>query len=228
MDSDRSHILVVDDDSRLRCLLRQFLDKNGFLVVTAASAEEARRKLQSFVFDMLIVDVMMPGESGLSLTESLRKETTVPILMLSAMGETEDRIAGFERGADDYLTKPFEPRELILRIRTVLRRQPVETKSEPRYLSFGQCWFDIRRAELTRDGAMVRLTETEARVLKALALRAGTSVAREILTAESHVDGSERAIDVLIMRLRRKMESDPKNPRYLQTIRGKGYTLMPD
>jgi len=228
MDSDRSHILVVDDDSRLRYLLREFLTKNGFLVVTAASAEEARRKLESFVFDMLIVDVMMPGESGLSLTESLRKETTVPILMLSAMGETEDRIAGFERGADDYLPKPFEPRELILRIRTVLRRQPVETKSEPRYLSLGSCRFDIRRTELTRDGDIVRLTETEARVLKALALRAGTSVTREILTTESHVDGSERAIDVLIMRLRRTMESDPKNPRYLQTIRGKGYTLMPD
>jgi len=228
MDSDCSHILVVDDDDRLRYLLREFLTKNGFLVVTAASAEEARRKLENFVFDLLIVDVMMPGESGLSLTESLRKETTVPILMLSAMGETEDRIAGFERGVDDYLPKPFETRELLLRIQTVLRRQPVETKSEPRYLSFGSCRFDMRRAELTRDGAVVRLTETEARVLKALALRAGTSGTREILTTESQVDGSERGIDVLITRLRRKMESDPKNPRYLQTIRGKGYTLMPD
>jgi len=228
MDTESAHLLVVDDDGRLRDLLHQFLSDHGFLVTTAGDAEEARRKLGTFAFDMLIVDVMMPGESGLSLTESLRKESSVPILMLSAMGEAEDRIAGLEHGADDYLPKPFEPRELLLRIRTALRRQPVETETEPDSMSFGPCRFDMRRAELTRDGARVRLTETEVRVLKALASRAGAPVARDVLTTEGEVEGSERAIDVLITRLRRKVETDPKDPRYLQTVRGKGYSLVPD
>ena len=228
MDEDKAHILVVDDDGRLRNLLHRFLTENGFMVTLASDAGEARRKLENFAFDLLIVDVMMPGESGLSLTESLREKSSVPILMLSAMGEVEDRIAGLEHGADDYLPKPFEPRELLLRIKTALRRQPAQSAETPTELLFGPCRFDLRRAELTQNGERVRLTETESRVLKVLAGRVGEPVARETLAEEGELEGSERAIDVLITRLRRKVEPDPKDPRYLQTVRGKGYALMPD
>ena len=228
MEDSGAHILVVDDDRRLRDLLRRFLADNGFLVDAAADAAEARRKLESFAFDLLIVDVMMPGESGLSLTESLRGASSVPILMLSAMGEAEDRIAGLERGADDYLPKPFEPRELLLRIKTALRRQRTDSANVRSALSFGPCLFDMRRLELTRAGVRVRLTETEARVLKVLAVRAGEPVARDTLTEEGELEGRARAIDVLITRLRRKVEPNPRDPRYLQTVRGKGYALVPD
>ncbi len=228
MEESGAHILVVDDDRRLRDLLRRFLSDNGFMVDTAADAAEARRKLESFAFDLLIVDVMMPGESGLSLTEGLRRASPVPILMLSAMGEAEDRIAGLERGADDYLPKPFEPRELLLRIKTALRRQRTDSANVPRTLSFGPCLFDMRRLELTRAGVRIRLTETEARVLKVLAVRVGAPVGRDTLTEEGGLEGSARAIDVLITRLRRKVEPNPRDPRYLQTVRGKGYALMPD
>ena len=228
MEVGTPHILVVDDDRRLRDLLRRFLAENGFLVDTAANGGEARRKLESFEFDLLIVDVMMPGESGLSLTEGLRRTSSVPILLLSAMGEVEDRIAGLERGADDYLPKPFEPRELLLRIKTALRRRPADSANVQLALSFGPCRFDMRRLELTRGGVRVRLTETEARVLRVLAGRAGQPVARDTLSEEGELEGSGRAIDVLITRLRRKMEPDPRDPRYLQTVRGIGYALMPD
>lgn len=228
MEDSGAHILVVDDDRRLRDLLRRFLADNGFMVDLAADAAEARRKLESFAFDLLIVDVTMPGESGLSLTGGLRRTSSVPILMLSAMGEAGDRIAGLEQGADDYLPKPFEPRELLLRIGNALRRQRTDSANVPPALSFGPCRFDMRRHELTRGGARVRLTETEARVLKVLARRAGQPVARETLIEEAELEGSARAIDVLITRLRRKVEPDPRNPRYLQTVRGKGYALMPD
>ena len=228
MEDGDAHILIVDDDRRLRDLLRRFLSDRGFMVDAAADAAEARRKLESFAFDLLIVDVMMPGESGLSLTEDLRRTSSVPILMLSAMGEAEDRIAGLERGADDYLPKPFEPRELLLRIGKVLRRQRTDSANIPRALSLGPCLFDMRRLELTRNGARVRLTETEVRVLRVLAARAGEPVARDTLTDEGDLEGSARAIDVLIARLRRKVEADPRDPRYLQTVRGKGYVLMPD
>lgn len=227
-DDEKSHILVVDDDGRLRELLQRFLSDNGFMVTSAGDAGEARRKLESFTFDLLVIDVMMPGETGLSLTESLRQTSSVPILMLSAMGEADDRIAGLEHGADDYMPKPFEPRELLLRIRTALRRRPPVEAASASEVTFGPCRFDRRRSELTRDGERVRLTETEARVLKVLSARPGEAVDRETLSEEAALEGSERAIDVLITRLRRKVESSPKDPRYLQTVRGKGYTLIPD
>lgn len=228
MEEDFPHILVVDDDGRLRDLLQRFLSDHDFMVTSAADAADARRKLETFAFDLLIIDVMMPGESGLSLTEDLRKTSTVPILMLSAMGEVDDRIAGLEHGADDYLPKPFEPRELLLRIRTALRRQPTTADGTQKEIMFGPCRFDLKRGELTQDGVRVRLTETESRVLKALAVRGGEAVDRETLAEEGELEGSERAIDVLITRLRRKVETDPKDPRYLQTVRGKGYILHTD
>jgi two-component system phosphate regulon response regulator OmpR len=226
LNGEPSHILVVDDDRRLRELLRKFLTENGFTVTTAGDAPEARRKLDSLAFDLIILDVMMPGETGLSFAEWLRGEATVPILMLSAMGETEDRIAGLEHGADDYLSKPFEPRELLLRIRTVLRRAGQKAAPEGE-LTFGPCRFDLQRGELFRDEERVRLTESEGRLLKVLALAGAEPVTREDLTRECRLEGGERAVDVQIARLRRKIEPDPGDPRYLQTVRGTGYALIP-
>jgi two-component system phosphate regulon response regulator OmpR len=227
MDDDLPHILVVDDDRRLRDLLRKYLSDNGFRVTTADGAQEARRNLAAFAFDLVVLDVMMPGESGLELAESLRDTSLVPILMLSAMGETEDRIVGLERGADDYLAKPFEPRELLLRIQTVLRRVPRESE-ETQEIQLGPFRFDPGRGELFRDETRIRLTESEARLLAALARRPGNTVSREDLTREIGLDGGTRAVDVQMTRLRRKIERDPRDPRYLQTVRGKGYQLTPD
>lgn len=226
LNGESPHILVVDDDRRLRELLRKYLTENGFTVTTAGDAPEARRKLTALAFDLIILDVMMPGESGLTFAEWLRGEATVPILMLSAMGETEDRIAGLEHGADDYLSKPFEPRELLLRIRGVLRRGAPKTEPEGEIV-FGPCRFDLQRGELFRDEERVRLTESESRMLKVLALRASEPMTREELTREIGLDGGERAVDVQIARLRRKIEPDPGDPRFLQTVRGTGYALIP-
>ncbi len=226
LNGESAHILVVDDDRRLRELLRKYLTENGFTVTTAGDAPEARRKLAALAFDLIILDVMMPGESGLTFAEWLRGEATVPILMLSAMGETEDRIAGLEHGADDYLSKPFEPRELLLRIRTVLRRGAPRVEPEGEVV-FGPCRFDLQRGELFRDEERVRLTESESRMLRVLALRATEPMTREELTRELGLDGGERAVDVQIARLRRKIEPDPGDPRFLQTVRGTGYALIP-
>ena len=222
-----SHILVVDDDRRLRQLLSRYLVENGFRVTTASDAAQARARMRGLEFDLLVLDLMMPGENGLEFAHSLRGENTVPILMLTAMGETEDRIKGLEHGADDYLAKPFEPRELVLRILRILER------TEPRSavvhtISFGDCRFDLGRDELTRDGQLVRLTTSEANLLKSLARRAGDPLDREALRRASGELSSDRAIDVQVTRLRRKIEPDPKMPRYLCTVRGKGYVLRPD
>jgi two-component system, OmpR family, phosphate regulon response regulator OmpR len=220
------HLLVVDDDTRLRELLRRYLSEQGFRVTTAENAAAARAKLASMEFDLLVLDLMMPGESGLELTSDLRRDSTVPILMLTAMGEPEDRIVGLERGADDYLPKPFEPRELLARIRTVLRRAPQPTiASLPRVVRFGNCMFDLERQLLTRSGVPIRLTSTEAALLRALALSPGRPISRERL---SDGPGQSRTVDVQVTRLRRKIEEDPKFPRYLQTVRGKGYVLLTD
>ena len=218
------HILVVDDDRRLRDLLSLYLVDNGFRVTTAADAAQARARMQGLDFDLLVLDLMMPGENGLDFAQSLRGKSAVPILMLTAMGETEDRIKGLERGADDYLPKPFEPRELVLRIRNILQR------TDPRRvtagtIAFGDCHFDLDREELTRNGRLVRLTTTEADLLKSLARRAGETLNREELRYASGEASSDRAIDVQVARLRRKIEPEPKLPRYLCTVRGKGYVL---
>jgi len=221
------HILVVDDDTRLRGLLREYLSDSGFRVTVAADAGEARHQLANLAFDLIVLDVMMPGESGLSLVASLRPRNRVPVLLLTAMGDPEDRVKGFESGADDYLHKPFEPRELVLRIQSILRRVPVDPAPPPA-VRLGDCSFDLGREELTRGADIVRLTSAEAGLLKVLAMSAGAPLSREELGERCAIDGGLRAVDVQVTRLRRKIEPDPKLPRYLQTVRGKGYVLRPD
>ena len=225
MSEEPAHILVVDDDRRLRELLRKYLADSGFRVTTAESAEDARAKLGSLAFDLIVMDVMMPGENGLDLTAALRPKTNIPILMLTAMGEAEDRIKGLETGADDYLPKPFEPRELLLRIQSILRRVPPESTVTSE-LSFGPLRFDPARRVLRRGPEEIRLTEAESALLTTLAAHAGKPVSRETLGGGGDEGG--RAVDVQIARLRRKLESDPRFPRYLQTVRGQGYMLQPD
>jgi two-component system, OmpR family, phosphate regulon response regulator OmpR len=220
------HLLVVDDDDRLRHLLTRYLTEQGFRVTTAADAADARARLQGLAFDLLILDVMMPGEDGLTLTRKLRGESQVPILLLTAMAEPEHRIRGLEEGADDYLPKPFEPRELVLRIRNILQR--VRQPELPSVLHFGVCRLDLTRGELFAGGAPVRLTEAETALLLALGRHVGDPVTRETLSQEANFSGNLRTVDVQITRLRRKIERDPKFPRYLQTVRGTGYVLKPD
>jgi len=219
------HLLIVDDDARLRELLRRYLADSGFRVTTAADAGEARSQLASFAFDLVVLDVMMPGESGFDLTRALRSEGRIPVLLLTAMAEPEDRVNGLEQGADDYLSKPFEPRELVLRIRNILQRRPA-ADAVSRELRFGGCRFDVIRAELYRGGDLVHLTAAEAGLLSILAQNAGQAVSREELSMP--LSGNIRNVDVQMTRLRRKIERDPRFPRYLQTIRGTGYTLKPD
>ncbi|MFQ5619796.1 MAG: response regulator [Rhodospirillales bacterium] len=227
MNADIPHILVVDDDDRLRELLRKFLSENGFLVATAGDVADARTKLMTLTFDLIVLDLMMPGESGLDFAEDLDRRGTVPTLMLTAMGEPEDRIAGLERGADDYLAKPFEPRELLLRIHNILRRLP-KRPEVPAEVRLGDVLFDLERGELRRDGNPIRLTAVEAALLKALAERPGAVLSREELTIRTGASGGGRAVDVQVTRLRRKIEPDPRLPRYLRTVRGRGYVLRPD
>lgn len=227
MNAEMPHILVVDDDGRLRDLLARYLSDNGFRVTTAADAAKARARMSALIFDLIVLDVMMPGESGLDLTESLRRTNQIPILLLTARGEPEDRIAGFERGADDYLAKPFEPRELLLRIRTILRRAPPPSDG-PREIRFGSFRFDLRRNELRHGDELVHLTSAEAGLLQVLAQNAGLPLSREALTDLSSVRGNERTVDVQVTRLRRKIEQDPRQPRYLRTVRGVGYVLHPE
>ena len=227
---DKPHILVVDDDTRLRELLKSFLSRNGFRVSTASHAAEARQRLSALDFDLIVLDVMMPGETGLEFAAELRRTDDVPILMLTAMGETKHRIAGLEKGVDDYLGKPFEPRELLLRIQNVLRRNkpPVaETAGEPvRRVTFGPMQFDLELGELTQKGKRVPLTDAEAALLRALTARLGEVLSRETLSKSVGAAVNERAIDVQVTRLRRKIEPDPSFPRYLRTVRGQGYRLV--
>ena len=227
MEPDQPHILVVDDDNRLRELLRKFLSENGFRVATASDAADARAKLGGLAFDLIVLDLMMPGESGLDFARALRRNSAVPILMLTAMGEAEDRITGLETGADDYLPKPFEPRELLLRIHAILRRAPAPAEPAAQ-VRLGDVTFDLERESLSRDGVPIRLTDVETALLRALAERAGDVLGRDELILRTGASGGGRAVDVQVTRLRRKIEPDPKLPRYLQTVRGKGYVLRPD
>ncbi len=224
-----THILVVDDDTRLRDLLRSYLSQEGFRVTTAGDAQEARAKMAALAFDLLVLDIMMPGESGLDLAKSLRQGSGVPILMLTAMGDADSRIEGLEAGADDYLPKPFEPRELVLRIQSVLRRAPpAEMPTRPNLVRLGGFRFDLSRELLLDGDSPVRLTTTETALLRALAGEPGRIMSREELTRLCDIDGGDRTVDVQVTRLRRKIEPDPRLPRYLQTIRGRGYVLRPD
>ncbi len=222
-----AHILVVDDDQRLCELLTRYLAAEGFTVTTAGDAEAAELRLAAFSFDLLILDIMLPGASGLDLARKLRSTSRVPILLLSAKGEPNDRIQGLQVGADDYLAKPFEPRELVLRINAILRRARPEPPVETRQLRFGDFAFDTERCSLTQGGRPVHLTETESALLQLLAERVGEPVSREDLAGTSE-SGNLRAVDVQMTRLRRKVESDPRFPRYLQTVRGTGYILVVD
>jgi two-component system phosphate regulon response regulator OmpR len=224
-DFSEPHLLVVDDDARLRELLRRYLSDSGFRVTAAADASEARSNLASFAFDLVVLDVMMPGESGLELTRALRADGRIPVLLLTAMAEPEDRINGLEQGADDYLSKPFEPRELVLRVRNLLQRRPA-TDVACKDIRFGGCRFDVVRGELYRGGDLVHLTAAEAGLLSMLAQKAGQAVSREELSIS--LSGNLRNVDVQMTRLRRKIERDPRFPRYLQTVRGTGYILKPD
>ncbi|MDH4990773.1 response regulator transcription factor [Aquamicrobium lusatiense] len=221
---DAFHLLVVDDDTRIRNLLRQFLSENGFRVTVAGTAAEARRKLAGLDFDLLVLDVMMPGETGVDLTKSLRAERDVPILMLTALSETDNRITGLEAGADDYLPKPFDPRELILRINNILRRGGPATTPKVEQLVFGPYTFQISKRELKRGSEVLKLTDREQEILAIFAERAGETIPRHELVGEDSEVG-ERTIDVQINRLRRKIERDPSNPVWLQTVRGIGYRL---
>ena len=230
--ADECHILVVEDDPRLRERLARYLAGEGFRVTAAGDAADARAKLRAINPDLLVLDVMMPGESGLELTEALRRDHVqdLPILMLTARGAPEDRIAGFEAGADDYLAKPFEPRELVLRIRALLRRAPPPPPAEVPVtaLRIGQAEFDLERGELRDASGPVRLTGGEAALLTALARKANEVLSREeIAEALGMDDAGERAIDVQVVRLRRKIEADPREPRFLHTVRGRGYILKP-
>ena len=226
------HVLVVDDDARLRELIRRYLTGNGFAVTAAADAIEARACCKSFDFDVLVLDRMMPGEDGLALARALRSERPLPILMLTAMGEPEERIAGLEAGVDDYLVKPFEPRELLLRLNAILRRlaqtPPAPIAVPAAEVRFGTAIFRADRRELVRDGESVRLTEAEAALLVVLAARPGEVVGREELARLTGASGGGRAVDVQVTRLRRKIETDPRAPRHLVTSRGRGYSLNLD
>ena len=227
------HLLIVDDDERIRNLLRKFLARHGFLVSVARDAAHARRVLSGLEFDLIVMDVMMPGEDGVALTRSLRESLDTPILLLTAKGETEDRIKGLEAGADDYLAKPFEPKELLLRINAILRRmpEPAADHAAPKILSMGPVRFDMERAELLRGNELIRLTATEVQLMRIFSENLRQPVSRTKLVEDLGRDrgqAQERAVDVQITRLRRKIEADPKQPRYLQTVRGEGYMLAPD
>jgi two-component system, OmpR family, phosphate regulon response regulator OmpR len=233
IETERAHILVVDDDARLRDLLRKFLTRHAFWVTLARDAGHARRLLEGLEFDLIVLDVMMPGEDGLALTASLRETMTTPILLLTARGDADDRIKGLEAGADDYLPKPFEPRELLLRINAILRRvpKPAPRSQPPKTLHLGGVRYDVTRGELWRGRESIRLTATEAMLMRIFAARAHEAVTRQELVEDlggGVAEAQERAVDVQITRLRRKIEDDPRAPRYLQTVRGSGYMLAPD
>ncbi len=228
------HLLIVDDDERIRSLLQQFLVQSDYLVSTAEDAEQARTLLSAIEFDLIILDVMMPGQDGISFTAELRTlQNNTPILLLTARGETEDRIKGLEAGADDYLPKPFEPKELLLRINAILRRMPdlKEDQIMPKTLSLGHLKYDVARNELWEGETQIRLTTTESQLMKIFTSALGEPISRVDLVTSLGRDVSsaqDRAIDVQITRLRRKIEVNPGQPRYLQTVRGAGYMLLFD
>jgi len=224
--SDEAHILVVDDDDRIRDLLKRFLVKEGYRVTTAPHAASARKFMSMIDFDLSILDIMMPGEDGLSLLSFIRESgDETPVILLTARGLAEDRIEGLKRGADDYLPKPFEPEELSLRAAAILRRSMKD--APPEEVEMSGLIFNAARGELKNGNERVRLTEAELQLLSILTSRAGEAVTREELATMTSA-GLERSIDVQVTRLRRKIEPDPKQPIHLQTVRGVGYRLMPD
>lgn len=231
-----AHLLIVDDDERIRGLLQKFLIRHGFMATVARDAAQARRLIAGLAFDLIVLDVMMPGEDGLSLCRDIRASNGTPILLLTARGDTGDRISGLEAGADDYLAKPFEPKELLLRINAILRRvpKPAAEPDLPQVLHLGPVRYDLDRGEMWRGAEPVRLTATEAALMRIFTTGPHKAFTRGELVALLNRDKigveqvQERAVDVQITRLRRKIETNPKQPRYLQTVRGAGYMLVPD
>ena len=227
---DAAHLLVVDDDRRIRALLSRYLSAQGYRVTVASDAADARRHLRSLAFDLIVLDVMMPGENGVDFAASLRRESQVPILMLTARSEASDRVRGLEAGVDDYLSKPFEPKELSLRIASILRRATPPANRDATLstlVRFGDFTFDIERSELREGEELVKLTDRERQMLRLLAQAQGEPVSREALAGEGP-PGNERTVDVQINRLRRKIELDSADPAFLQTARGAGYRLVLD
>jgi two-component system phosphate regulon response regulator OmpR len=226
---DAAHLLLVDDDRRIRELLSRVLGKNGYRVTLAGTAAEARAHLRSLAFDLLILDVMMPGETGVDFAADVRRTSEVPILMLTALDGADDRVKGLEAGADDYLAKPYEPRELLLRIASILRRAAPRAPKPDGVARFGPFAFHPERGELRQGDEPIRITERERDMLSLLSSAGGATVSREELAGLAVAEGgNERAVDVQVNRLRRKIESDPANPAYLQTVRGLGYRLLLD
>jgi two-component system phosphate regulon response regulator OmpR len=223
--SDTPHILVVDDDERIRNLLARYLRDNGLLASAVSDAKEADGLMATISFDALVIDVMMPGEDGFAMTGRIRARSDVPIILLTARGEPQDRIKGLEVGASDYLAKPFEPRELLLRLQGLLDRSFTPDRDET--VRFGPFTFDPNRGELSENGERVRLTDAELHLLRTLAAKPGAPIPRAAL-AQKELDVFDRSIDVQVTRLRRKLEDDPRSPRYLKTVRGIGYALMTD
>jgi len=226
-DAEKPHILVVDDDDRIRQLLSRYLRENGFIVATAKDAFDAEALMKLTLYDALVVDVMMPGRTGFEFTTDLRKSSDMPVLLLTALGETSDRISGLEAGADDYLPKPFEPKELLLRLKAILRRRDKIPQAVTTF-RMGKWTYDPELNELTSGDETQRLTSVESNLLENLAKHAGKVLSREELARLCGLDGNDRTIDVQVTRLRRKIEDDSKVPRYLQTIRGQGYMLRVD
>ncbi|MEK9978098.1 MAG: response regulator [Paracoccaceae bacterium] len=227
------HLLIVDDDQRIRELLQKYLMRNGFMVSIARDAAQAKRLLKGLAFDLIVLDIMMPEQDGLSLTRELRETIDTPILLLTARNEVEDRISGLEAGADDYLPKPFEPKELLLRIHAILRRMPEVAPPEdtPKMLSLGATRYDVQKGELWEGDTQIRLTSTESELMRIFSKNIGQALSRmDLVTQMGREDGNsqDRAIDVQITRLRKKIETNPKEPRYLQTVRGSGYMLACD
>ena len=233
MPQNKAHLLLVDDDKRILSLLSAYLSKNEFLISSARNSTEARCLLDYFEFDLLVIDIMMPGESGLDLLESIRKQTSVPAIFLSAKGESKDKISGLEIGADDYLSKPFEPKELLLRLeRLLIRNEKEGSKKSGKSIEIGNKIFDLQRLELYRENQLIKLTNLEASLLNLFALNPEKIISREMVIdslglSQGRQDLNERNVDVQITRLRKKIEPDPTNPRHLKTIRGKGYRFLP-
>lgn len=227
-EAEKPHVLIIDDDSRICSLVSRYLEENGFLAMTAPDTSEAKETLKRMVFDALVVDIMMPGENGLDFTQSLRDAgNDIPVILLTALGEVDDRVIGLQTGADDYLPKPFDPRELVLRLQSILKRRPKDTKKTPVSLKIGPWIYNPDQNDLCNeiDGAVQRLTTVEGNLLRAFSMYPGVVISREDLAELCDMESSERAIDVQVTRLRRKIEEDSKVPRYLHTVRGKGYVL---
>ena len=218
----KAHILIVDDDDRIRELVKQYLEENNYLISTANSAEDAEKKINLIKFDLIVLDIMMPGQSGLDFTNNNKKKIATPIILLTAKGEASDRIEGLEIGADDYLAKPFEPKELLLRIKNILEK--TKLKEQKRVVNFSNINIDLNKLLIVKDSKEFKINSTEKKILEKMINSPGQTFTREEIGNLINLD-KERSIDVIITRLRKKIEKDPKNPKFLQTIRGEGYVL---